>query len=124
MADPSTTVILLGAWLARSIGDSAPLFGSFTSEQMGLALPPAVFQGPQLESALRGAETTADKVGAAGAKLETEATSGDEVKILGAFVQLGVALGEFYAALDNLVTRVDNLVENPVFGDMVVSNEY
>jgi hypothetical protein len=106
MADPSTTVILLGAWLARSIGDSAPLFGDFTSEALGLELPAAVFQSPPVESALRGAQTSAEKVGAAGAKLETEATGGDEVKILGAFIQLGAALVEFYSALDNLVTRV------------------
>ena len=106
MADPSTAVIQLGAWLARSIGGSAPLFGDFTSEHLGLELPAAVFQSPQVESALRGASTSAEKVGAAGAKLETDAASGDEVQILGAFIELGVALVEFYAALDNLVTRV------------------
>src|SRR5688572_17577043 len=89
MADPSTAVIQLGAWLARSIGGSAALFGDFTSEHLGLELPAAVFQSAQVESALRGASTSAEKVGAAGAKLETEATSGDEVQILGAFIELG-----------------------------------
>ncbi|HLL75086.1 MAG TPA: DUF6603 domain-containing protein [Pyrinomonadaceae bacterium] len=106
MADPTTSVIQLAAWLARSVGGSAALFADFTSEWLGLRLPDAVFQSPQVESALRGAETTATKVGAAGEKLETEAASGDEIKILSAFLQLGVALVEFTAALDNLATRV------------------
>lgn len=106
MADPSTSVIQLAGWLAKAIADSASLFADFTSEPLGVELPAPVFQTPQVVSALQDAQTSALKVGTLGEKLATEAAAGDEVKILAAFVELGVALAEFYAALGTLMTEV------------------
>jgi len=106
MADASTYIIQLAAWLGKAIGDSAGLFADFTSESMGMELPVAVTGGAQVQSALRAAETTATRVGEAGVKLEAAAGTGDDLKVLASFLQLGVALAEFYAALDNLVSKI------------------
>jgi hypothetical protein len=106
MADPTTSIIKLGSWLAQAIGDSRLLFGNFRTEQMGLNLPDAVVQAAPVAAALREAEAAATKVKTAGEDLEGAAGSGQELDIIAAFVELGLALTLFYMALDKLVTAV------------------
>jgi len=108
MADESTYLIRLALWLGRALSDIASLLREFPflTEGLGLQLPTGVAQSPPVVSALQQAEATANKAGDAAKGLESVAGSEDELKILAAFVQLGLALGEFYAALDGLVGAV------------------
>ncbi len=106
MADPTTSIIRLGSWVAQAIGDTRLLFGDFRTESLGLNLPDAVVQAAPVAAALREAEATASKVRTAGQDLEGAATAGGELDIIAAFVELGLALGLFYMALDKLVNAV------------------
>ena len=65
-----------------------------------------MLQAPQVESAVREVEATAGKVDTAGGDLEATATSGEDLDIIAAFLELGVTLVQFYVALDRLVTSV------------------
>lgn len=106
MADESTYIIRLVAWLGQAVGGSAPLFAEFSSEDLGLDLPDTVVQAPAVVAALRQAEATAKKVSDTAAELETTATSQEELEILAGFLRFGSALAEFYVALDGLVSAV------------------
>jgi hypothetical protein len=99
-------VIRLAAWLGEALGSSASLFGDFSSEVLGLALPDAVLQAPAVKSALKQAEDGAKAVGAAAADLDTVAGGGDEIQILGALVRFGAELAKLFAALDTLSNAV------------------
>src|SRR5207253_295352 len=106
MADPKTYAIQLGAWLAKAIGDNSALFVNFTTEHLGLNLPPPVVQAAPVAAALTDASATARNVGTAGDDLNTAATSGDEMRIVAAFVKLGLTLIQFFGALDKLASAV------------------
>jgi hypothetical protein len=106
MADESTYLIQLAAWLGQAIGDTAPLFADFSTDTLGLSLPGTVVQASAVTNALNQAATTAKQVGDAATALDTAAATQDEVKILEGFVQLGLALGQFYGAIKALETGV------------------
>jgi hypothetical protein len=106
MANASTSIVRLAEWLASAIGDSAALFADFSTETLGVELPAAVLGTAGVQSALRGAETTATAVGAAGARLTTTAAGGNDVLILAAFLDLGASLGQYYGAVSNLTQQV------------------
>jgi hypothetical protein len=106
LADPETYVIQLAGWLGEAIGDSAGLFADFTTETVGLELPPAVVQAPAVAAALQQAATVAGKVGTAGTDVTTAAGGGDDDAVLSALLELGVALIAFFAALADLAAKV------------------
>jgi hypothetical protein len=106
MADETPYAVTIAAWLAQAVGDSAPLFEQFSTGGLGLALPPAVIEAPDVASALQQAGSGARDVGAAGSVLETAAGSGDETAILTGFLDLGSALTRFYIALRALADGV------------------
>ena len=107
MANETTYLIRGAGWFARSLGQSAELFASFTGARLGIALPPAVIEAPEVAGALRKSAASGTKVREAGKKLESVAASADETEILLAFLALGTALAEFFIALSELVTAVD-----------------
>jgi hypothetical protein len=103
-------VVRLAAWLARSLGGSAPLFEDFDSEELGIALPSSVLQAPAVVTALQQAAAAADRVAEAGEVLETAAASDDEMQILAGFLRLATELGHFFIAIDALVDAVNAAV--------------
>ena len=106
MADESTYLIRLAAWLGHSLGQTAPLFTEFSTETLGVELPDAVVHAPLVAAALGQAEIKANQLNDVATELETVAASGDEIEILARFVQLGLSLGEFYTVLDDLADTV------------------
>jgi Family of unknown function (DUF6603) len=106
MADDATYVIQLAAWLGEALGGSAPVFADFSTETLGIDLPPAVLQSPAIAAALLQAQDAAKQVGDASTNLDTVAASDDELKILAAFIGFGVALAQFFVAVTNLVNAV------------------
>ncbi len=110
MADEPDYAVRLTAWLAEALGDSAPLFEDFSTEELGLVLPAAVVQAPDVVTALQEAASKAGDVGGAGADLETAAGSGDDTEILAAYFALGVSLTGFYLALNDLTEAVNDNV--------------
>lgn len=109
MADPKTYAIQLANWLAEGISDSSSLFNAFSTDHLGLSLPPAVVQAPDVAAALKSTASAATDVGKAGTELEA-AVAGSDTEILVAIVKLGVALIQFFSALAQLVTAVRNNV--------------
>jgi hypothetical protein len=110
MADQATQIIRLAAWVGRAIGGSAALFADFNTEELGIDLPAAVVTQPAVVTTLGQAEAKATRVQEAADELDTAAAGGDELAILAALLQFGVALGEFARALDGLVGAVGGAI--------------
>lgn len=106
MANEATYVIQLASWLGQALGQSAPLFASFSTESLGLDLPDAVLQAPPVSSALKQCGDAAKQVNDAATNLDTVAASSDEIQILAAFVRLGAGLAQFFVGLANLTGAV------------------
>jgi hypothetical protein len=106
MANGSTYVIQLVGWLGEALGASSSLFAGFSTENLGLVLPDAVIQAPAVTAALSQCGDAAGHVHDASTNLETVAGSSDELKMLAAFVEFGVALAQFFVALSNLASAI------------------
>lgn len=106
MADQSTYLIQLASWLANALAEGASLFQSFSTEVMGLELPAAVVQAPGVADGLQQAQASATQLSDGAAALENAAAAQDDIKILAALIQIGVALGEFYSAMSTLVGAI------------------
>ena len=106
MANKSTYVIRLAAWLGEALGASAPLFDDFSTAALGVNLPPAVLQAAPVKSALKQASDGAKAVHDAGTNLDTVAGGGGDLQILGAFIGYGTALVQLFTALESLANAV------------------
>src|SRR5437763_13496073 len=74
MADEPDYAVRIATWVARALGDSAPLFERFSTDHLGVNLPATVVQAPDVATALQQAASGARDVGTAGATLETAAS--------------------------------------------------
>jgi hypothetical protein len=106
MATDSIYLIRLASWLGKAIGGSAPLFGEFYTDALGLELPTAVTQAPAVASALSQAEAAANEVKDAATEVEAAGETDDDLQIFGKLVQFGAALAAFYHALSGLVSAI------------------
>src|SRR5262245_952957 len=107
MANETTYLIRLAAFLAKALGSSEEMLANFYTDSFGFVLPESVVKAPTVAEALRKASAAAKKVQEAGVKLDAVAAAGNESDILLAFLALGAALAEFFVALDDLVHQVE-----------------
>lgn len=110
MADESTYVIQLVAWLGEALGDTASFFAGFSTENLGLVLPDAVLQAPAVAAALAQCGDGASHVHDASTNLETVAGTSDELKMLAAFIEFGASLAQFFVALSKLAAAIQTTI--------------
>jgi hypothetical protein len=111
MANETTYLLRLAAFLAEALGGSEDMFGDFHTDSFGFALPESVVQAPAVADALRRAAVSAKKVRDAGAKVDAVAASAQESEILLALLALGTALAELFLALKDLVDTIQQQVD-------------
>src|SRR5260370_19882156 len=92
-------LIRLAAWLARSLGETAPILGDLTTDSVGIDLPPVVLQGPTVVTAAHQAQAGATKVRDAGAHLEIAAGASHEMQMLAPVLGTGGGLAGFFTRL-------------------------
>ncbi|HYM59324.1 MAG TPA: DUF6603 domain-containing protein [Thermoanaerobaculia bacterium] len=110
MADEATYLIRLAAWLARALGESAPLLTDLSTDHLGIDLPASILQNANVTSAAKQAALGATKIKDAGTRLETVAATKQELEILAAILELGAGLADFFVGLKALVDAVGPLV--------------
>ena len=106
MATDSIYLVRLASWLGKALGESAPLFGEFYTDALGLELPAAITQAPAVASARSQAQAAANKVRDAAAEVAAAGETDDDFQILAKLIQFGTALIAFYHALSGLVSAI------------------
>src|SRR6185437_6804345 len=106
MATNSIYLVRLVSWLGKALGESAPLFGEFYTDALGLELPAAITQAPAVASARSQAQAAANKVRDAAAEVAAAGETDDDFQILAKLIQFGTALIAFYHALSGLVSAI------------------
>jgi hypothetical protein len=109
MAGELSYVTRLASWLAEAAADSEPLFTGFYTDQLGTVLPAAVRTAPAVTTALTHAAVAARDLRPIATALDTTDPS-DTGGAVPAFIQLGVKLAAFFAALDELASAVGSSV--------------
>src|SRR5260370_36157998 len=92
-------LIRLAAWLARSLGETAPILVDLTTDSVGIDLPPVVLQGPTVVTAAHQAQAGATKVRDAGAHLEIAAGGSKQMQKVAPPLELGGGVGGFFTRL-------------------------
>ncbi len=113
-------LIRLAAWLARSLGETAPILGDLTTDSVGIDLPPVVLQGPTVVTAAHQAQAGATKVRDAGAHLEIAAGASNEMQMLAALLELGAGLADFFTGLAALIEAVKANITAATISDATV----
>ncbi|MCP3857292.1 MAG: hypothetical protein GY698_21595 [Actinomycetia bacterium] len=100
----------LAVRLGEALGMSESVFATFSTDDLGIALPETVTTVAGVGTALGHAETAARTVADAATALEAAALSGSDTQQLAAYIAFGTSLGAYFAAVANLVSAVNSAI--------------
>jgi hypothetical protein len=103
MVEISVAIDVAG-YVGRALALTESLFAEFSTEGLGVALPPAVLEAPPVAAARQALQAAAQSLGATTSEL---VGTTDGVAITGAFVRYGAALAEYFHGLIDLTGRID-----------------
>ena len=90
------TFIQLAVWVAKAIGKNAKLFVSFSTSDLGMAMPDAVIQSPAVAALVKNAASSAKELNDLAIELESAALSGNTSGLITAFTKFAQKLSSHF----------------------------
>lgn len=106
------TIVQIATSLAKALGDGGSFFDDFSTESLGLQLPPAVLEAAGVVNAKQQGSFASQELVKAAAALEAAVAAEDTAAIVKAIFDTGQNLVAYFSAVSSLVTSVSGSI-NP-----------
>lgn len=100
------TFIQLSVWVAKAIGKNAKIFVSFSTADMGIAMPDAVVKSPAVASLIKNAASSAKELNDIAVELESAAISGNTAGLITAFTKFAQKLASHFNVISDLNVKI------------------
>jgi hypothetical protein len=117
------TFIQLSVWVAKAIGKNAKMFASFSTADLGIALPDAVVKDPAVASLVKNAASSAKELNDIAIELEAAATSGNTAGLIAAFTKFAQKLASHFNVINDLNIKLKAAISPATIPDAAARNE-